>query len=93
MYSERNNSTGGRYKLADPGHWAELDNYVPCAIFALCPSLRHLKIKRAKAFVDDAGIKVLTECDRCGKEKYIVEGQKVCDEWGAHSKRKRKRAG
>jgi len=40
----------------------------------------HLKIQRAKAFVDDTGRKVLTECDSCGEEKYIVEGQTVCDE-------------
>jgi hypothetical protein len=40
----------------------------------------HLKVKRAKVFVDDAGIRVLTECKRFGKEKYIVEGQTVCDE-------------
>ena len=40
----------------------------------------NLKIKRAKAVVDDAGIKVLTECESCGKEKYIAEGQTVCDE-------------
>jgi hypothetical protein len=37
----------------------------------------HLKIKRAKAIFDDAGIKVLTECESCGEEKYIVEGQTV----------------
>ena len=40
----------------------------------------HLTIKRAKAIVDDAGRKVLTECESCGKEKYIVEGQTVCDD-------------
>jgi hypothetical protein len=40
----------------------------------------NLKIKRAKAIVDDAGIKVLTECESCGKEEYILEGQAVCEE-------------
>ena len=48
----------------------------------------HLKIQRAKIFVDDAGVKVLTECSSCGKEKYIIEGQTVCEE--CRSKRKRK---
>ena len=40
----------------------------------------HLKIKRAKAIVDDTGRKVLTPCGLCGEGKYIVEGQTVCDE-------------
>jgi hypothetical protein len=40
----------------------------------------HLKIQRAKTIVDDTGVMVLTECERCGKEKYIVEGQMICDE-------------
>jgi hypothetical protein len=39
----------------------------------------HLRVQRAKTIVDDAGIKVLTECERCGLEKYIMEGQTVCD--------------
>jgi hypothetical protein len=34
----------------------------------------HLKVQRAKTIVDDTGIKVLVECEKCGKEKYIVEG-------------------
>jgi len=50
----------------------------------------HLTFRRAKVFVDDAGIKALTECERCGQEKYIVEGQTVCEECRAHSKRKQK---
>jgi hypothetical protein len=50
----------------------------------------HTKIQRAKTIVYDTGIKVLTECERCGKEKYIVEGQTVCAE--CLTKRKRKRA-
>ena len=49
----------------------------------------HIKIKRAKAIVDDTGRKVLTECESCGEEKYIVEGEKVCDECRARPKRKR----
>jgi hypothetical protein len=32
-----------------------------------------IKIKRAKAIVDDAGRKVLAECVSCGKYRYIVE--------------------
>jgi len=50
----------------------------------------NLKIKRARVVVDDAGVKRLADCGSCGEEKYIVEGQKVCDECRAHSKRKRK---
>jgi hypothetical protein len=42
-----------------------------------------------QAFVDDAGRQVLTECERCGEEKYIVEGQTVCDECKARPKCKR----
>jgi hypothetical protein len=53
----------------------------------------HLKVQRAKAFVDDAGVKVLAKCEGCGREKYIVEGQKVCEECRARPKRKRKRVG
>jgi hypothetical protein len=53
----------------------------------------HLKIKRAKTIVDDAGVKVLTECERCGLEKYIVEGKTVCDECRARAKSKRKPVG
>src|ERR1700747_1595094 len=51
----------------------------------------HIKIKRAKAFVDDTGRKVLLTCESCGEEKYIVEGQTSCDECRASSKRKRAR--
>jgi hypothetical protein len=39
-----------------------------------------LKIKRAKVVVDDAGVKRLTVCESCDEEKYIAEGQTVCDE-------------
>ena len=52
-----------------------------------------LKIERARVVVDDAGLKRLTKCESCGEEKYIVEGQTVCDECRARSNRKRKRAG
>jgi len=50
----------------------------------------HLKIQRAKAFVDDAGRKVLTPCGLCGEGKYIAEGETVCDGCKARPKRKRK---
>ena len=50
----------------------------------------HLKIQRAKAYVDDAGRKVLTPCGLCGEGKYIAEGESVCDECRARPKRKRK---
>jgi hypothetical protein len=40
----------------------------------------NLKVQRAKTIVDDTGIKILTECERCGLEKYIVERQTVCEE-------------
>ena len=54
-----------------------------------------LKIKRAKVIVDGAGQKFLTLCESCDEEKYIVEGQTVCDECRSHggkipAKRKRK---
>jgi hypothetical protein len=48
----------------------------------------HLKIKRAKVIVDDTGRKVLTKCESCGKEKYIIEGQTTCDECRARRRRK-----
>jgi len=35
----------------------------------------HLKIQRAKAFVDATGRMVLIECESCGQEKYVAEGQ------------------
>ena len=47
----------------------------------------HLKIQRAKVIVDDEEQKFLTTCDSCGKEKYIIKGQTVCEE--CRSKRKR----
>jgi len=54
-----------------------------------------LKIKRAKVIVDGAGQKFLTLSESCDEEKYIVEGQTVCDECRSHGgkirgKRKRK---
>ncbi len=39
-----------------------------------------LKIKRAKVVVNDAGVKRFTACESCGEEKYIAEGEGVCDE-------------
>jgi len=48
-----------------------------------------MKIQRAKAYVDAAGSKVLTECESCGKKKYIVEGQTVCEE--CKSKRRKQK--
>jgi hypothetical protein len=50
----------------------------------------HVKIQRAKVIVDDTGIKRLTECELCGKEKHIAEGQTVCDECRSKPKRKSK---
>ena len=47
-----------------------------------------LKVQRAKVIVTDAGVKRLTECESCGEEKYIAEGQTVCDECKARPKRK-----
>jgi hypothetical protein len=54
-----------------------------------------LKVQRAKVIVTDAGVKRLTVCESCGEEKYIAEGQTVCDECTSHGgkirvKRKRK---
>jgi hypothetical protein len=51
----------------------------------------HIKIRRAKAIVDDAGRKVLAECVSCGKYRYIVEGRTVCDE--CRSKRGKRKVG
>ena len=54
-----------------------------------------LKVQRAKVIVTDAGVKRLTACESCDEEKYIAEGQTVCDECRSHggkirAKRKRK---
>lgn len=50
-------------------------------IFAAVPKPPpRLKVQRAKVIVTDAGVKRLTECELCGEEKYIAEGQRVCDE-------------
>ena len=46
-------------------------------------------VQRAKAFVDDTGVNVLTKCERCGEEKYIVEGQTICEDCKGRTKRKR----
>jgi hypothetical protein len=45
-------------------------------------------VQRAKVIVTDAGVKRLTECESCGEEKYIAEGETVCDECKARPKRK-----
>jgi hypothetical protein len=37
-------------------------------------------VQRAKVIVTDAGVKRLTVCESCGEEKYIPEGESVCDE-------------
>jgi hypothetical protein len=37
-------------------------------------------VQRAKVIVTDAGVKHLTECESCSEEKYILEGDSVCDE-------------
>ena len=47
----------------------------------------HLKIQRAKTIVNDAGVKVLTECESCGEEKYIVEDETVCEECRAQKRK------
>ena len=51
----------------------------------------HLRVQRAKTIVDHAGIKILIECESCGKEKYIVEGQTICVECKARSKHRGRR--
>jgi hypothetical protein len=69
---------------------------VPYAIFAPVPKPPpRLKVQRATVIVTDAGVKRLTECELCGEEKYIAEGESVCDECKSHGgrirvKRKRK---
>ena len=53
-----------------------------------------LKVQRAKVIVADAGVKRLTVCESCGEEKYIAEGESVCDECesrGGKIRAKRKR--
>jgi hypothetical protein len=61
------------------------------AIFRAVPKHPpHLIIKRARVIVDDTGVKRLTECESCGEEKYIVEGERVCDECSSRPKHKRK---
>jgi hypothetical protein len=60
-----------------------------CANIRAMPKVPpHVKIQRAKVIVDDEGQKFLMTCDSCQKEKYIIEGQTVCEE--CRSKRKRK---
>jgi len=54
-----------------------------------------LKVQRAKVIVTDAGVKRLTVCESRDEEKYIPEGESVCDECKSHGgrirvKRKRK---
>jgi hypothetical protein len=66
------------------------------AIFAAVPKPPpRLKVQRAKVIVTDAGVKRLSECESCGEEKYIAEGEGVCDECKSYGglvlvKRKRK---
>jgi len=43
-----------------------------------------------KVIVTDVGVKRLTVCESCGEEKYVAEGESVCDECRLHPKRKRK---
>jgi hypothetical protein len=59
-----------------------------CYIRAVPKPPPRLKVQRAKVIVTDAGVKRLTECESCGEEKYIAEGQTVCDECKARPKRK-----
>jgi len=55
-----------------------------CYIRAVPKHPSQLKVKRAKAFIDSAGRKILTPCGLCGEGKYIVEGEGVCDECRSH---------
>jgi len=51
------------------------------AIFAAVPKPPpRLKVQRAKVIVTDAGVERLTECESCSEEKYIAEGETVCNE-------------
>jgi hypothetical protein len=66
-----------------------------CYIRAVPKPPPRLKIKRARVVVDDAGLKRLSVCQSCGEEKYVLEGETVCDKCKAHGgrirlKRKRK---
>jgi Zn finger protein HypA/HybF involved in hydrogenase expression len=55
-----------------------------CYIRAVPKPPPRLKVQRAKVIVTDAGVKRLTVCESCGEEKYIAEGQTVCDECKSH---------
>jgi Zn finger protein HypA/HybF involved in hydrogenase expression len=55
-----------------------------CYIRAVPKPPPRLKVQRAKVIVTDAGVKRLTECESCGEEKYIAEGESVCDECRSH---------
>jgi hypothetical protein len=66
-----------------------------CYIRAVPKPPSRLKVQRAKVIVTDAGVKRFAECASCGEEKYIAEGESVCDERRSHGglvleKRKRK---
>ncbi len=66
-----------------------------CYIRAVPKPPPRLKIKRARVVVNYVGVKRLTECESCGEEKYIREGESVCEECKLHggkirSKRKPK---
>jgi hypothetical protein len=59
------------------------------------PTPPRLKVQRAKVIVTEAGVKRLIVCESCNEEKYIAEGESVCDECESHGgkvrgKRKRK---
>jgi hypothetical protein len=53
---------------------------VACYIRAVPKPPPNLNIKRARVVVDNVGVKRLTVCESCGEEKYIAEGETVCDE-------------
>jgi hypothetical protein len=62
-----------------------------CYIRAMPKSPPRLKVQRAKVIVTDTAVKRLIVCESCGQEKYIAEGESVCDECKARPRRKRAR--
>jgi hypothetical protein len=55
-----------------------------CYIRAVPKPPPRFKVQRAKVIVTDADVKRLTVCESCGEEKYIAEGEGVCDECKSH---------
>jgi hypothetical protein len=48
----------------------------------------HLKIQRAKAVVYKDGKRVLTVCELCGSDVYLLEGESTCTECRTKNRRK-----